>query len=73
MMLPPLESDEDWIILCHVVRITTSGAIYRLGSLFWIMDPPLRVLRCSNEWVFARGSPMSGKAMWTMWCFPRAC
>ena len=49
---PPIETAEGWIMLYHGVRLTCSGAIYRLGLALLDLDDSLRVLRRSEEWVF---------------------
>jgi predicted GH43/DUF377 family glycosyl hydrolase len=49
---PPLETDEGWLILYHGVRMTASGAIYRLGLALLDLDDPCRVITRSERWVF---------------------
>lgn len=49
---PPIETAEGWIMLYHGVRLTCSGAIYRLGLALLDLDDSLKVLRRSEEWVF---------------------
>lgn len=50
---PPLETRKGWLVLYHGVRQTPSGSIYRLGLALLDIDDPRRVLRRSDEWVFA--------------------
>ncbi len=50
---PPLETPEGWLILYHGVRMTAGGCLYRLGLALLDLEDPGRVLRRSDEWVFA--------------------
>jgi predicted GH43/DUF377 family glycosyl hydrolase len=50
---PPLETPEGWLILYHGVRVTAGGCLYRLGLALLDLEDPCRVLRRSDEWVFA--------------------
>jgi len=54
---PPLETPEGWLMLYHGVRVTVSGSLYRLGLALLDLDDPRRVLRRSDEWVFAPELP----------------
>ena len=54
---PPLETAEGWLIMYHGVRLTASGSLYRVGLALLDLDDPRRVLRRSNEWVFAPETP----------------
>ena len=49
---PPLRTDEGWLLLYHGVRMTASGAIYRLGLALLDLDDPTKVIYRSDEWVF---------------------
>jgi len=49
---PPLRTDEGWLLLYHGVRLTASGAIYRLGLALLDLADPTRVVARSDEWVF---------------------
>ena len=49
---PPLKTDEGWLIMYHGVRMTASGAIYRLGLALLDLEDPRRVISRSDEWVF---------------------
>lgn len=48
----PIETKEGWLLFYHGVRITTSGAIYRMGLALVDLEEPWRVLRRSDEWIF---------------------
>jgi len=48
---PPLETPDGWLILYHGVRTTAGGCLYRLALLD--LEDPCRVLRRSDEWIFA--------------------
>lgn len=50
---PPLETPEGWLILYHGVRQTAAGCLYRLGLALLDLENPRRVLRRSDEWIFA--------------------
>lgn len=54
---PPLETDEGWLILYHGVRHTAGGCLYRLGLALLDLEDPRRVLRRSDDWVFAPETP----------------
>lgn len=49
---PPLLTDWGWLLCYHGVRVTVSGAIYRLGLALLDRDDPSVVLSRGNEWVF---------------------
>jgi predicted GH43/DUF377 family glycosyl hydrolase len=49
---PPLLTDYGWLVLYHGVRITVSGAIYRLGLAMLDRDDPSRLLIRGTEWIF---------------------
>jgi len=50
---PPLETAEGWLLLYHGVRHTAGGCLYRLGLALLDLEDPRRVLRRSDEWIFA--------------------
>jgi len=50
---PPLETAEGWLVLYHGVRVTAGGCLYRLGLALLDLEDPCRVIRRSDEWVFA--------------------
>ncbi len=50
---PPMETSEGWLILYHGVRNTAGGCLYRLGLALLDLEDPRRVIRRSDEWVFA--------------------
>jgi beta-1,4-mannooligosaccharide/beta-1,4-mannosyl-N-acetylglucosamine phosphorylase len=54
---PPLETPEGWLILYHGVRNTAGGCLYRLGLALLDLEDPRRVLRRSDEWIFAPEMP----------------
>jgi predicted GH43/DUF377 family glycosyl hydrolase len=49
---PPLLTDEGWLLLYHGVRMTASGAIYRLGLALLDRENPTKVIARGDEWVF---------------------
>jgi predicted GH43/DUF377 family glycosyl hydrolase len=54
---PPLETDEGWLIVYHGVRMTASGAIYRMGLALLDRDDPRKVIRRASDWVFGPTEP----------------
>jgi predicted GH43/DUF377 family glycosyl hydrolase len=54
---PPLETAEGWLLLYHGVRMTAGGCLYRLGLALLDLEDPRRVIRRSDEWVFAPETP----------------
>jgi predicted GH43/DUF377 family glycosyl hydrolase len=54
---PPLETAEGWLLLYHGVRHTAGGCLYRLGLALLDLEDPRRVLRRSDEWMFAPELP----------------
>lgn len=54
---PPLETDEGWLILYHGVRQTAGGCLYRLGLALLDLEDPRKVLRRSDDWMFAAETP----------------
>jgi predicted GH43/DUF377 family glycosyl hydrolase len=50
---PPLETPDGWLMLYHGVRHTPGGCLYRLGLALLDLENPSRVLRRSDEWIFA--------------------
>lgn len=53
----PLETSDGWLILYHGVKYTAAGAIYRLGLALLDLEDPSKVLKRSNEWIFAPEEP----------------
>jgi len=49
---PPLRTPDGWLILYHGVRVTASGALYRLGLALLDLHDPMKVIARSDEWVF---------------------
>jgi beta-1,4-mannooligosaccharide/beta-1,4-mannosyl-N-acetylglucosamine phosphorylase len=54
---PPLETAEGWLLMYHGVRSTAGGCIYRLGLALLDLEDPRRVVRRSDEWIFAPEQP----------------
>jgi beta-1,4-mannooligosaccharide/beta-1,4-mannosyl-N-acetylglucosamine phosphorylase len=50
---PPLETAEGWLLMYHGVRSTAGGCLYRLGLALLDLEDPCRVLRRSDDWIFA--------------------
>jgi len=50
---PPLiETERGWLMLYHGVRVTASGALYRVGVALLDRDRPDQCLRRGNPWLF---------------------
>jgi predicted GH43/DUF377 family glycosyl hydrolase len=50
---PPLiETSRGWLMIYHGVRITSSGAIYRLGLALFSMEEQPRCLLRGDSWIF---------------------
>jgi predicted GH43/DUF377 family glycosyl hydrolase len=54
---PPIETPEGWLELYHGVRMTASGAIYRVGVALFDLLNPERCLARGDEWVMAPREP----------------
>ncbi|MFQ5739892.1 MAG: glycosidase [Acidobacteriota bacterium] len=54
---PPIETEDGWLVIYHGVRMTVSGAIYRLGLALLDLEDPRRVIRRGDEWVFGPEAP----------------
>ncbi len=54
---PPLLTKDGWLLCYHGVRVTVSGALYRLGLALLDRDDPTKVLARGNEWVFGPDAP----------------
>ena len=53
----PIETPQGWLIFYHGVRITTAGAIYRVGLALLDLQEPWKVLRRGDEWVLGPRAP----------------
>src|SRR5439155_17826275 len=53
----PLETPEGWLLLYDGVRMTGAGCLYRLGLALLDLEDPCRVLRRSDDWIFAPEMP----------------
>jgi predicted GH43/DUF377 family glycosyl hydrolase len=55
---PPLiETERGWLMLYHGVRLTASGALYRVGVALLDRDHPEQCLRRGNPWLFGPEAP----------------
>ncbi len=54
---PPLETAVGWLMLYHGVRHTPGGCLYRLGLALLDLENPSKVLRRSDDWIFAPEEP----------------
>jgi len=53
----PIETTKGWLVFYHGVRVTTAGAIYRVGLALLDLEEPWRILRRSDEWVLGPREP----------------
>ena len=49
---PPIETSRGWLVLYHGVRVTASGAIYRLGLALFDRQRPDQCLLRGDSWIF---------------------
>lgn len=54
---PPIETDRGWLLLYHGVRLTMSGAIYRMGAALLDRDEPWRVTHRTDDWLLGPSEP----------------
>ncbi len=47
--VPPIETDEGWLEIYHGIKLTSSGAIYRVGTVLLDLDDPARVIKRSSS------------------------
>ncbi len=43
--VPPIETDEGWLEIYHGVKMTSSGPIYRIGTVLLDLDDPSKVVK----------------------------
>jgi beta-1,4-mannooligosaccharide/beta-1,4-mannosyl-N-acetylglucosamine phosphorylase len=53
----PIETAKGWMCFYHGVRMTASGAIYRVGLALLDLEEPWRVLRRGGEWILGPRAP----------------
>jgi beta-1,4-mannooligosaccharide/beta-1,4-mannosyl-N-acetylglucosamine phosphorylase len=53
----PIRTESGWLIFYHGVRMTASGAIYRVGLALLDLHEPWKVLRRSDEWILGPQAP----------------
>ena len=53
----PIEIPQGWMVFYHGVRITSAGAIYRLGLALLDLEEPWKTLRRGDEWVLGPREP----------------
>ena len=54
---PPIETPEGWLVIYHGVKQSCDGCIYRLGLALFDLNKPERLLKRSQEWIFAPEAP----------------
>jgi predicted GH43/DUF377 family glycosyl hydrolase len=54
---PPLKTQQGWLVAYHGIKVTVSGAIYRVGLALLDLEAPERVLARTREWVFGPEEP----------------
>ena len=53
----PIETPQGWLLFYHGVRVTTAGAIYRVGLALLDLNSPWKVMRRGDEWVLGPTAP----------------
>jgi len=53
----PIETPHGWLVFYHGVRLTSAGAIYRVGLTLLDLEEPWKVLRRSDEWILGPRAP----------------
>jgi len=53
----PIETPQGWLLFYHGVRVTTAGAIYRVGLALLDLNSPWKVMRRGDEWVLGPTTP----------------
>ncbi len=53
----PIEIPQGWMVFYHGVRVTSAGAIYRLGLALLDLEEPWKALRRGDEWVLGPREP----------------
>jgi len=53
----PIETPHGWLVFYHGVRLTSAGAIYRVGLTLLDFEEPWKVLRRSDEWILGPRAP----------------
>ena len=48
----PIETAKGWLTICHGVRQTASGSIYRLGLALFDLERPEICLQRGDSWMF---------------------
>jgi predicted GH43/DUF377 family glycosyl hydrolase len=70
---PLIQTPRGWLMIYHGVRVTASGAIYRLGlALFDLDDPATCVLR-GDPWIFGPEEPYEREGDVDNVVFPCGC
>jgi predicted GH43/DUF377 family glycosyl hydrolase len=54
---PPIRTDRGWLLIYHGVRMTSSGALYRLGAALLDLKEPWKVVGRANDAILSPGSP----------------
>ena len=49
---PLIQTPRGWLMIYHGVRVTASGAIYRLGLALFDLDDPVTCVLRGDSWVF---------------------
>lgn len=50
---PPIETKDGWLVIYHGVRITSAGAVYRVGLALFDLEKPEICIKRGNDWVLA--------------------
>ncbi len=55
--LPPIETDEGWLLIYHGVKDVANNPIYRLGAALLDLEEPHRVIGRARRWLLSPHKP----------------
>ena len=55
--LPPIETDEGWLLIYHGVKNLANAPVYRLGAVLLDIDAPQRVIARTHHWLLSPREP----------------
>ena len=51
--LPPIETDEGWLVVYHGVKYAVGNPVYRLGAALLDLDEPHRLIARARRWLLS--------------------
>jgi len=55
--LPPIETDEGWLVIYHGVKEIAGGPIYRVGAVLLDLEDPGRMIARARRWLLSPCEP----------------